>query len=120
MNSLEKLKKLTEFEPITFTFFNGISNPADFITRVVSYKTLIKSNYLTGPNFLRKRQDHISKPDILTFTVPDLNVTLPSACGLTIAYCEGGKEFSNPWPVEKISKTIRASFCNRNCYKICP
>ena len=68
-NRLNHLLLLCDTHPVTFTFVDGIVNPADLTTRVVSPKKFALSNYLTGPDFLREG-DHVSRSDILCVTVP--------------------------------------------------
>ena len=50
MNRLDSIKKLCEKHPIEFGFIKGHDNPSDAITRCVSYKMLLKSNYWAGPS----------------------------------------------------------------------
>ena len=46
-----------------------MENPADLVTRAVSYKQLLKSNFHTGPAFLHS--DCITEPETdFFFTVP--------------------------------------------------
>ena len=47
-NRLTKINKLCETHHITYRFCEGKLNPADYISRPVSYDQLIKSNYFTG------------------------------------------------------------------------
>lgn len=69
-NKLEKLKHLTECCRVDFSFVDGITNPADYVTRPVSPKLLSRSNFISGPEFFRNRESYVSKPDIITFSVP--------------------------------------------------
>ena len=73
MNRLEKIHKLCEKYPVQFSFVDGICNPADCITRPMSHRLLKQSNYLTGPKFLTDQQLHISRADIIKFTVPKVS-----------------------------------------------
>ena len=70
-NRLEKVSKLCEPFPIEFNFIDGIQNPADKISRPVSYNLLLKSNYVQGPDFLTSPNPTMSRPDILSITVPN-------------------------------------------------
>ena len=54
MNRLSDIVRNCEIFPMNFSFVSGLENPADFVTRNISYKLLIKSNYLTGPRFIRE------------------------------------------------------------------
>ena len=49
LNRIHNIQKLCEYFPVRFNFISGKSNPADFVTRSVSYKMLQKSCFLTGP-----------------------------------------------------------------------
>ena len=51
LNRINKIEKLCERHPVTFRFIAGKDNPADYVTRSVSYKQLSSSNYFSGPNF---------------------------------------------------------------------
>jgi len=46
-NRLDKIQKLCEKFPIKYRFCSGANNPADSITRPMSYKMLMKSSYFT-------------------------------------------------------------------------
>ena len=39
---------MCEYKSVNFLFCVGKQNPADFVTRAVSYKQLMKSNYISG------------------------------------------------------------------------
>ena len=70
VNRLNKILDLCEISPVKFRHIAGHENPADYITRAISYKTLCKSNYLTGPSFLRRRSKN--SPEFLEeIVVPD-------------------------------------------------
>ena len=56
-NRLNQITKLCEKHPIKFAFCEGVSNPADCVTRVISYKQLIKSNFLSG-EIIDTNNDH--------------------------------------------------------------
>ena len=70
-NRIEKILRICNNYPITFTFVDGIENPADAISRPFSYRQLLKSNYITGPAFLKTANYDMSRADILTVTVPN-------------------------------------------------
>ena len=70
-NRLERLSKICSDCPITFSFVDGETNPADFISRPVSAKRLAKSNFYTGPSFLSEQNPKSSRPDILNVTIPN-------------------------------------------------
>ena len=69
MNRLSFIGKLCETYPIIFRFISGSDNPADHVTRLISYKLLVNSNYLSGPSFLTK-SDHSLDFCELSVTVP--------------------------------------------------
>ena len=49
-NRLQVIQDMCEKVSIRFKFIEGEKNPADCITRCLSYKQLMKSNFLSGPN----------------------------------------------------------------------
>ena len=69
-NRLNHLMQLCDAHPVTFTFVDGIDNPADLTTRVISPKKFYNSNYFTGPAFLHESSEEVSRADILQVTVP--------------------------------------------------
>ena len=62
-NKLDKIVKSCDIFPVVFHHIDGVLNPSDFVTRPVSAKLLIESNYLAGPSFSLF-------DDYVTFTVP--------------------------------------------------
>ena len=88
-NRLNHLIMLCDSHPVTYTFVDGINNPADLTTRIVSPRKFSSSNYLTGPDFLRE-ESHVSRCDILCVTVPcvmrpshDVTVSMVGVVALT-------------------------------------
>ena len=69
INKLNEIEKICREFPVDFKFISGSGNPADFITRCVSYKLLMKSNYFLGPS---EEQTEASK-DVFSFKVPNPN-----------------------------------------------
>ncbi|XP_068207533.1 uncharacterized protein [Palaemon carinicauda] len=55
-NRLKSVCDLCQVFPITFSFVNAYDNPADYISRYVSYRRLQKTAYHSGPEFLMKPQ----------------------------------------------------------------
>ena len=53
LNRLDKLSQLCEYVPIKFGFVQGEDNPADAISRPLSYRQLMKTCYFSGPKFLK-------------------------------------------------------------------
>ena len=70
-NRLDKIEKICENNPVTFTFVQGSCNPADMTTRSVSHKLLLKSNFISGPKFLTEYVNEISFADTLTILIPN-------------------------------------------------
>ena len=92
-NRLEIIVKSCVKSPIQFNFVDGIINPADCITRPLSHKQLIKSNYYTGPSFLKgPNVMTLSRAGILKFIVPNINpkppLTTKSVCCATTIITE--------------------------------
>ena len=73
-NRLNHIARLCETKPVEFTFVTGTHNPADFITRPISYKLLIRSNYIKGPEFLTGNGSSIMSRDALSVRVPNPKV----------------------------------------------
>ena len=48
-NRIDQIKRLCKIKEITFKFISGVENPADYISRCISYKKLINTNYISGP-----------------------------------------------------------------------
>ena len=65
------ISRLCESHPIHFRFI-AEENPADLITRAISYKQLIKTNYLTGPKVLQELSGINADSNDLGFQVPNL------------------------------------------------
>ena len=68
MNRISQINKLCETHPVRFNFINGCANPSDFITRCVSYKQLVKTNYLTGPD--TNCDNNVINSDFMSFIIP--------------------------------------------------
>jgi len=63
------LGELCKQRSVTFRYIAGKENPADYISRPISYNKLIKTNYYTGPEFLQ---------NIKVENQPDIEVTVPN------------------------------------------
>ena len=76
-NRLDTLSQLCKHHSVEFKFVSGDNNPADQLTREVSYKLLMKSNYYCGLKFLT----NIKLPSIMsvTFPCPDIVTQLNTA-----------------------------------------
>lgn len=51
INRLNSICRLCEVFPVKYKFCAGAENPADCISRPLSYNQLLKSNYFSGPDF---------------------------------------------------------------------
>ena len=69
MNRMHKIEGLCNTKAVTFNFVDGTNNPADHLTRCVSHKKLVKTNFHTGPIFLEESD---ACPD------SDLRVIMPN------------------------------------------
>ena len=67
MNRINSIQKLCERFPVKFCFISGKSNPADCVTRCLSYKQLLKSTYLCGPSW---KSDYQNGSDMV-FVIPN-------------------------------------------------
>ena len=70
LNRFESINKICENNPIQFSFVSGESNPADCITKPLSYRQLMKTNYLSGPSLSEHFKDCRSAPDFISFVIP--------------------------------------------------
>ena len=77
-NRLHKINELCEKHSVAFSFVSGEENPADCISRCMSHKLLIKSNYFYGPDFLRNKcRPETSMEDTFSFVLPNPNIEKP-------------------------------------------
>ena len=70
-NRLDTISRLCEKHSITYSFITGINNPADPVTRPISYKRLLKTAFLSGPSLMIDREDDSSLTDLITVTIPE-------------------------------------------------
>ncbi|XP_068225114.1 uncharacterized protein [Palaemon carinicauda] len=77
-NRLHEISELCLKHPVIFSFVSGEENPGDCITRCLSYKSLMKTNYHTGPDLVNAPRMEHSK-DTLEFVVPDpkMDIQIP-------------------------------------------
>lgn len=79
LNRLHTIARLCETFPVRFSFVSGTENPADCITRCLSYKQLMKTNYFSGPEFLKSSESEtLSRENLLTVTLPNPLISTPS------------------------------------------
>ena len=93
-NRVVHIAKLCEIHPIRFSFISGSSNPADFITRCVSSKQLLKTNYLTGPDLNSSNGEESS--DTLSFEVPSPHSLPDESIQDCVAVSLGGTSGETP------------------------
>ena len=77
-NRLEFIERKCRIFPIEFNFVGTNSNAADAMTRTLSPKQLMKSCYLTGPDFLRGPLEAVS-PDGLSIVISAATMVCSSA-----------------------------------------
>ena len=86
-NRLKNIQDMCDKSPIRFKFIEGERNPADAVTRCLSYRQLQKSNFLFGPNVLNLIND---------VQVDKVEVIIPNP---KFAYCcnikEGAKDITS-------------------------
>ena len=121
-NRLEHLSKLCEVHPVRYKFVAGIENPADLITRPVSYKLLMKSNYFTGPMFLTKSLDsYASREDIYNIVVPNpmakASDPMPDESCQAFMSESGGEESEHLVLMDKCSSFFKLVSIHRYVFK---
>ncbi|KAL7632973.1 UNVERIFIED_CONTAM: hypothetical protein RMT77_016683 [Armadillidium vulgare] len=80
-NVLNFIEAACEKQPITFHHCNGSMNPADFVTRCISYKVLSKTNYLTGPIIENNNESlRVTVPNPLYNSTENFNVFNVQTC----------------------------------------
>ena len=86
-NRLHTINELCNKHPIHFSFVSGCENPADCITRSLSFKQLQKTNYFSGPKFLLNETEcQLNRESILDFVIPALPVEQDSPVGFVQSY----------------------------------
>ena len=100
-NRLHTISNLCTKHSIDFQFCAGSENPADVVTRCISYKQLVKTNYLTGPD--DETIFGLNDGFVVTVPRPDISTT---TCQ-TANHEESNSELSNTEnvtiPFEKVS-----------------
>ena len=69
LNLLKTIDKCCSTKSVTFSFTEGLTNPADAIRRPLSHKKLQQTSYLSGPKFLT--DETTSRSDITSVTIPN-------------------------------------------------
>ena len=80
-NRLDHIHKLCNNYPVTYRFCAGSENPADAVTRPMSYKLMHRSNFLTGPAYETEENDTfdpVKVPSVTTVLVQGLQVENPT------------------------------------------
>lgn len=86
-NRLLDIDRLCERHKVMFKFVSGEENPADCITRSMSYKQLVRSNYFTGPNVLFSQSSvELSMDNTLVFVVPDPGLLKSNSTGVVQSF----------------------------------
>ena len=96
-NRLSNIMKLCVQSRIDFKFVSTDINPADCITRKVSYSQLKSSSYFAGPNFLKNASDYYSE---FTVSLPN-PTTVSNNCFSSTVLCEDN--LSHIVPLDKYS-----------------
>ena len=73
MNRLSEIQRLCEIHPVKFMFISGTQNHSDYITRCVSYKVLIETNYLCGLSETVPLEQNVQ--DLMCVVIPNPNIT---------------------------------------------
>ena len=81
LNRLQKIQQLCERIPVKFSFVVGKNNPADCVTRCVSYKQLMKSNFLAGPDIDCLHEENSVSVDIPEVLIPNPNISVVDDSG---------------------------------------
>ncbi|MEL7307448.1 MAG: hypothetical protein AAGK05_05915, partial [Pseudomonadota bacterium] len=71
LNRIHRINSLCDSHPIRFSFISGIENPADAMTRCLSYRKLAQTEFYSGPSFLRDSQYDSYMDESLSFFVPN-------------------------------------------------
>lgn len=73
MNRLKTIDNLCTKHPVTFRFTEGTMNPADAVSRPLSYKKLCETCYYTGPEILNINKLSYSRSDTISVLIPNPN-----------------------------------------------
>jgi len=70
MNRLKTLDEHCQNYPVRFDHINGENNPADYVSRETSFNQLSKTNFYSGPRFLREDYDKVHVDTAVTVPNP--------------------------------------------------
>ena len=115
-NQLLTITKICDEFPMIFSFIAGEENPADFTTRCVSYKILSKTNYFSGPNFLRNCSEIDSRKDVVKVQIPN-PFTNSVGCVALSPVCKTENTISEQIQVEKCSSFDKIVRVMANVFK---
>ena len=105
-NRLQTIVNACENYPVTFSFISGSSNPADCVTRCVSYKQLVKTSFLSGPN-LEFKQNSGQEFDV---KIP--NPLLSSKLNVGVSLEKSQASNSNPTSFSVVSSSTQDPLLN--------
>ncbi|XP_068228287.1 uncharacterized protein [Palaemon carinicauda] len=72
MNRIQHVENLCAKHPVHFAFVGGNENPADAITRCLSYRKLMQTNFYSGPECFKEKETFLcSENGNLSFIVPN-------------------------------------------------
>ena len=108
LNRLENISKICNTHSVEFSFVSGIENPADCVTRPMSHKHLIKTNYVLGPKFLTGKFDNDCSEDILKVEVPNPKIVISNVSGVEVGFTSlDGVQLVDPGNVSSFNKLVR-------------
>ena len=82
VNRIDNIQRLCQYCPVKFGFISGKINPADCVTRCLSYKQLSKTKFFSGPEIpLQAGEEFIS------FIIPNPLTLVDSACLSSSSSC---------------------------------
>ena len=71
MNRINRIQNLCEIFPVHFCFISGKANPADVVTRCISYRQLEKSGFIAGPDPQILNNTTGNEPDGMLVIIPN-------------------------------------------------
>ena len=107
LNRLENISKLCETRSVEFSFVSGIENPADCVTRPMSHRHLMTTNYVLGPKFLTGNYDKDFSEDVLKVEVPNPKIVQSNVSGVEVGFPSvGGVQLVDPGDVSSFEKLV--------------
>ena len=105
INRLDQIKDLGNKKKISYYFIGGSENPADYVTRCVSYQILTKTNYISGPRILSLDSTY----DVMKIVVPNPKIELPPDTIFTVGTEQKTEQYEHLIPVDKYSSFKKLS-----------